>query len=97
MNSQDIQCVCGWISGIFSSINKYDLQSSSATKILSNVAGVSFGVQSPFSLILGLKAKKKKCAFQVSRPYLGFCPDPKYFIVNCEQNVKFAGKRGKMY
>ena len=36
--------------------------------------------------------------FQVSRPYLGFCPDPKHFIVNFEQNVvKFAGKWGKMY
>ena len=33
------------------------------------------------------------CVFQVSRPYLGFCSDPKYFIVNCEQNVvKFVGK-----
>ena len=29
---QDIQCVCGWMSGIFSGINKFDLQSSSATK-----------------------------------------------------------------
>ena len=38
------------------------------------------------------------CVFQVSRSYLGFCPDPKHFIVNCEQNVvKFAGKWGKMY
>ena len=27
------------------------------------------------------------CVFQVSRPYIGFCPDPKHFIVNCEQNV----------
>ena len=36
--------------------------------------------------------------FQVSRPYLGFCPDPKHFIVNCEQNVvKFAEKWGKIY
>ena len=46
---------------------------------------------------LGQK-KKKVCAFQVSQPYLGFCPDPKHFIVNCEQNVvKFAEKLGKMY
>ena len=29
----------------------------------------------------------KICVFQVSRPYLGFCPNPKHFIVNCEQNV----------
>ena len=36
------------------------------------------------------------CVFQVSRPYLGFCPDPKHFIVNCEQNVvKFAGNEQK--
>ena len=27
------------------------------------------------------------------RPYLGFCPDPEHFIVNCEQNiVKYADK-----
>ena len=33
------------------------------------------------------------CVFQVSLPYLGFCPDSKHFIVNCEQNVvKFTGK-----
>ena len=37
------------------------------------------------------------CVFQVSRPYLGFCPDPKHLIVNCEQTVvKFAGKWSKM-
>ena len=42
--------------------------------------------------------QKNICVFQVSRPYLGFCPDPKHFIVNWEQNViKFAGKWGKMY
>ena len=47
------------------------------------------------------KAKKKYiyiCVFQVSRRYLGFCPDPKHFIVNYEQNVvKFARKWGKIY
>ena len=38
------------------------------------------------------------CVFQVSLPYLGFCPDPKYFIANCEQDiVKFAEKWEKMY
>ena len=38
------------------------------------------------------------CVFQVSRPYLGFCPDPKHFIVNCEQKVvKFVGKWVEMY
>ena len=37
--------------------------------------------------------KKYICVFQVSRPYLGFCPNPKHFKVNCEQNVvKFAKK-----
>ena len=42
--------------------------------------------------------KRNICVFQVSRPYLGFCPDPKHFIVNWEQNVvKFAGKWGKIY
>ena len=35
--------------------------------------------------------------FQISLPYIGFCPDPKHFIVNCEQNVvKFAGKWEKI-
>ena len=44
----------------------------------------------PTSLV---RPNKNICVFQVSRPYLGFCPDPKHFIVNCEQNVvKFAGK-----
>ena len=37
--------------------------------------------------------QKNICVFQVSRPYLGFCPDPKHFIVNYEQSVvKFAEK-----
>ena len=51
------------------------------------------------ALILGvIRPKKYIYVFQVSRPYLGFCPDPKHFIVNCEQNVvKFAGKWGKIY
>ena len=36
------------------------------------------------------------CVFQVSRPCLGFCPNPKHFIENCEQSVvKSAGKWGK--
>ena len=44
------------------------------------------------------KKKKKKCVFQVSRPDIDFCSDPKHFIVNCEQNVvKFAEKWVKMY
>ena len=43
-----------------------------------------------------MRPKKNICVFQVSRPYLGFCPNPKHFIVNCKQNVlKFAGKWGK--
>ena len=52
------------------------------------------------SIAMYLRPKKKKiyiyiymCVFQVSRPYLCFCPDPKHFIVNSEQNVvKFAEK-----
>ena len=36
------------------------------------------------------------CVFQVSQPYLGFCPDPKHFIVNCVQNiVKYAETWGE--
>ena len=43
-----------------------------------------------------LAPPKYICVFQVSRPYLGFCPDPKHFIVNCEQNVvNFAEKMGE--
>ena len=40
------------------------------------------------------KARKKYiCEFQVSRPYLGFCPDPKHFIVQNEQNIdKYSEK-----
>ena len=34
---------------------------------------------------------------QVSLPYLGFCPDPKHFIVSFEENtVKTAEKSGKI-
>ena len=45
-----------------------------------------------------LRPKKIICVFQVSRSYLGFCPDSKHFIVNCEQNVvNFGEKWGKMY
>ena len=45
-----------------------------------------------------IRPQKNICVFQVSRTYLGFCPDPKHFIVNCEQNVvKSAEKWGKMY
>ena len=28
-----------------------------------------------------IRPKKNICVFQVSRPYLGFWPDPKHFIV----------------
>ena len=39
--------------------------------------------------------RKHTCAFQVSRSYQGFCPDPKHFIVNCERNIdKYAEKNG---
>ena len=42
-----------------------------------------------------LGQKKNVCVFQVSRPYLVFCPDPKHFIVNCEQNVVKLRKKGE--
>ena len=39
-----------------------------------------------------------RSATRTLQPYLGFCSDPKYFIVNCKQNVvKSAGKWGKKY
>ena len=45
--------------------------------------------------LLRQKKKKKMCVFQVSRPYIGFRPDPKHFIVNFEGNiVKYAEKMG---
>ena len=44
---------------------------------------------------LGKKKKKKKiCVFQVSRPYLGFCPNPKDFIVNSEENIVKCAEKG---
>ena len=44
-----------------------------------------------------VRPKQNICVFRVSRHYLSFCPDPKHFIVNCEQNVvKFAEKWEKM-
>ena len=49
--------------------------------------------------VFQLKPKKKIyiCVFQVSQPYLCFCPDPKHFIVDCEQNVvRFAENGGKI-
>ena len=45
----------------------------------------------PAHEILVLRPKRHLCMFQVSRPYLGFCPDPKHFIANFKQNsVKYA-------
>ena len=34
------------------------------------------------------------CVFQVSQPYVGFCHDPKHFIVNCEKMCQICGKMG---
>ena len=45
-----------------------------------------------------IRPKKNICVFQVSRPYLGFWPDPKHFIVlkkNCIQNKKKKKKKEK--
>ena len=40
---------------------------------------------------------KNMCALQISRLYLDFCPDPKHFNVNFEEDrVKYAEKRGKL-
>ena len=60
------------------------------------------GVVSGFSIKLLLycvtiRPPKNVCVFQVSRPYLGFCPNPKHFIVNSEEiTVKNAEKSGKL-
>ena len=35
-----------------------------------------------------LKAKKIICVFQISLPYLGFCSDPKHFILKSEKKKK---------
>ena len=44
------------------------------------------------------KTKKEYVCVSGFPTYQGFCPDPKHFIMNCEQNVvKFAGKWGKIY
>ena len=41
--------------------------------------------------------QKYICVFQVSRPYLGFCPAPIHFIVKLEQNiVKYVEKWWEM-
>ena len=37
------------------------------------------------------------CVLKVSRPYLVLCPDPKHFIVNCEQNAVKLRKNGEKY
>ena len=40
---------------------------------------------------------KHICVFQVSRPYLDVCPNPKHLIVNCAQNcVEYTEKWGKI-
>ena len=35
------------------------------------------------------------CVFQASRPYLGFCPDPKHFIVSCNKILSNVLKMGE--
>ena len=45
---------------------------------------------SPGLKVKGFHPKAKKiyiCVFQVFWPDLAFCPDPKHFIVKCEQNI----------
>ena len=43
------------------------------------------------------QANKDVCVFQVSRPYLGFCPecDPKHFIEKSGQNSQNTEKNDK--
>ena len=52
------------------------------------------------NIIVTCKTKGQKkiiCVFQVAQPYQGFCFDPKYFIVNFEENiVNYAEKWGEM-
>ena len=48
----------------------------------SNIRFKVDGYETPATL-----GKKNICVFQVSRPYLGFCPDPKYFILKREHNL----------
>ena len=38
--------------------------------------------------------KKNICAFQVSQPYLDFCPNPKHFIVNLSKMLSDLLKNG---
>ena len=40
-----------------------------------------------FYISFKLRPNKNICVFQVCRPFLGFCLDPKHFIVNYEQNM----------
>ena len=63
------------------------------------VVGLRFALATPGrSHVTNLRPKQNICVFQVSRPYLGFCPDLKHFIVDYEQNVvKFAKKWREMY
>ena len=81
---------------IFSSLNR----SSSLwvrDQLGSLVRQAKFCLQVGSPILPHFRPKKIICVFQVSRPYLGFCPDPKHFIVNCEQNiVKYARKCAKM-
>ena len=48
----------------------------------SNIRFKVDGYETPVTL-----GQKYICVFQVSRSYLGFCPDLKYFVVKCEHNL----------
>ena len=43
-----------------------------------------------------MRPKINICVLQVSRPFLGFCPDPKHFTVNFKENSLMAEKWGEM-
>ena len=54
-------------------------------------------IQFKYTVFCLKHVRPKIYVFQGSQPYLGFCPDPKHFIVNFVENtVKNAEKSGKI-
>ena len=49
-----------------------------------------------YNMFAYIRPKKNICVFQVSRPYLGFWPDPKHFIVlKKKKNIYIYKKKKK--